>query len=124
MRAALVALLLTTAPALAGSLPAEPGLPFLAARQRMIHAGWSEGPAPVDAGRCGIGWEDVCKTYEAEVITCRGTGTAGCTFVYWKGDDYAVIRTQGEEVDHMRVVVARVLSARERKKLDAGQFVD
>lgn len=125
MRAALLALLLTTAPALAGDRPPSViGQGVVEAQKRLHAAGWSNGPTGADPQRCGIGWEDICADprFTMEVLTCRGTGRAGCTFVFTqdsKGKESPIlmVETQGEEIQAQRVVRAHILSQREERDL-------
>lgn len=114
MRVALLVLVLSASTAWAAPSPIESGTPYLQARRTLEAKGWSGGPTPMDSKRCGIGWEDICNgpDTKSEVMTCRGTGKAGCTFVFSKDRDgpALLVETQGEELAEQRVVGTKLIS--------------
>lgn len=117
MRAALFALLLTTAPALAGDgLPNIKGMPYPQAKQAMLRAGWAGGPTPMDLKHCDAGYESFCQM--SETLQCNGET---CTFIFWKGsgrnERLARIDTFGDAVSGQKVEGAMIMRESERRKL-------
>jgi hypothetical protein len=60
-----------------------------------------------DAARCSAGRQDVCLAYP-ETVSCSGTGTAACRFIFSSGKDATVtIVAEGPDAGHLKVVATR-----------------
>jgi hypothetical protein len=101
--------LMIAAPALAGTIPVIPqGTPYAAARGQLM----SKGFRPVPSGnraetRCSAGRQDVCAAYP-ETISCSGTGSAPCRFIFNGADGTAVtLVAEGGDVGRLRVTALR-----------------
>ncbi|MBP0463415.1 hypothetical protein J5Y09_05790 [Roseomonas sp. PWR1] len=91
--AALFALPFLAAPALAQP-PAAPGVPYAAARQALLAAGWEPLRVP-DADRCAP--RDARCEGRPEMVACAGTGLAPCAFAWRRGAEEIEVLTTGPD---------------------------
>jgi hypothetical protein len=57
---------------------------------------------------CGFRSE-ICSAY-AEAVSCAGTGTAPCLFLFYKSNQAVAITTTGEPLDRLVVSNVRTMS--------------